>query len=235
MTLTVCIGWDPHEAIAYNVLAHSIQRRASRPVKIIPLRLNQLSDIFTRTRSPDQSTDFTYTRFLTPYLAGGGMSLFMDCDMLCLCDIYELVDYKLEAWEENSDVRVVKHDYTPNPSNKFLNQPQTIYPCKNWSSVMLFNGWRQPVKNLNPAYINTASAMDLHQFKWAQSVGELPPEYNHLVGEYQPNSRAKIVHYTRGGPWFKGFENCEYAKEWFDEFQDMCHCETYDLFRKKIV
>lgn len=233
--LTICIGFDPHEAIAFNVLAHSITRRASKPVKIIPLRLDQLGEIFTRPKSPEQSTEFTYTRFLTPYLAEGGTSLFLDSDMLCLCDIYELDACPSRAGEENCDVRVVKHDYTPNPSNKFRNQKQTAYPCKNWSSLMLFHGWRQPVRNLTPDYVNTASAMDLHQFKWAESVGELPLAYNHLVGEYAPNPRAKIIHYTRGGPWFKNFENCEFAKEWFDEFQDMCHCETYDLFRKRTI
>ena len=230
--LTVCIGYDPHEAIAYNVLAHSIQRRSSKPVAVIPLRLKQLGYMYTRPRNPEQSTDFTYSRFLTPYLSGENISIFMDCDMLCLCDIHELVD--IAAANLYNDVYVVKHDYTPDPSNKFLNQKQTIYPCKNWSSLMVFNGHRMNVKRLTPTYINSAPAMDLHQFKWANTIGSLPKEYNHLVGEDgYTGYNAKIVHFTRGGPWFKGFEHCDYAAHWFAEFEDMNACENYSNYKTK--
>ena len=42
-------------------------------------------------RTPCQSTEFTYTRFLVPYLCGyQGKAIFIDCDMLCLGDIAEL-------------------------------------------------------------------------------------------------------------------------------------------------
>lgn len=230
--LTVAIGYDPHEVIAWHVLAHSIQRRASRPVHIIPVMLSQLKGIYTRPRNPTQSTEFSMSRFLTPWLAeDNSVSIFVDCDFLCLCDIWELYDIAKEDMYQ--DVFVVKHDYTPNPSNKFLNQPQTVYPMKNWSSMMVFNGHRYPVKELTPEYVNNAEPMDLHQFTWASSVGSLPTEYNHLVGEYSPNPHAKLIHYTRGGPWFKGYEHVEFAKEWFDEFESMCHCETYSMFRQK--
>jgi hypothetical protein len=57
----------------------------------------------------------------------------------------------------------------------------------------------------------------------------LPPDWNHLVGEYKPNEKAKLVHYTLGGPWFKEYQNCEYAAEWFKEFEHMTHCETRGL------
>jgi len=230
--LTVCIGYDPHEIIAYHVLAHSIMARASKPVRIMPIMLSQLKGIHDRPRNPEQSTDFTYTRFLTPWLSDyEGTSIFLDADMLCLTDIYEL--HELASKDLYKDVLVVKHDYTPNPANKFLNQKQTTYPMKNWSSVMVFNGHRMGNRNLTPEYVNTASAMELHQFKWTSedNIGELPAEWNHLVGEYAPNPAAKIVHYTRGGPYFKGHENCEYSEHWFKEFEEMCHCETYSMFR----
>ena len=35
--LDFAIGYDPKEAVAYYTLAHSIQRRASIPVRIAPL------------------------------------------------------------------------------------------------------------------------------------------------------------------------------------------------------
>lgn len=224
--LNVVIGFDRKESVAYHVLAHSIMRRASRPVSITPLYLPQLeaANYYRRQRDVDQSTDFTYSRFLTPWLtsASGGRSVFMDCDMLCLGDIYELD--RIASDQMYKDVCVVKHDYVPNPDPKFLGQVQTVYPCKNWSSVMVFNGHRMAVRRLTPSYINTVTAMDLHQFRWCskpEDVGVLPVEWNHLVGEYAPNPKAKLVHYTRGGPWFSQFANCEYAREWWDEYYDM--------------
>lgn len=230
--LTVAIGYDHRESIAYHVLAHSIMRRASRPVRIQPLLLSQLGQIFTRPRSPLQSTDFTYTRFLTPFLAGGGVSVFLDSDMLCLGDICELED--IARANLYNDVLVVKHDYEPLTQSKFLGATQTSYPCKNWSSVMVFNGHRQPVRNLTPAYVNDASAMDLHQFKWATSVGNLPPEWNHLVGEYPPNPNAKLIHYTLGGPYFKGYQDCEYSSAWFEELQHMLHRDGPSFYLDRV-
>ena len=221
--LKILIGWDGRETVAWHVLAHSIMTRAKRPVMICPLILNHLHHVYHRPRDPSQSTDFTFSRFLTPYLAGTGISVFMDCDMLCRVDINELEELALANMYH--DVLVVKHDYSPTSKTKFLGQPQIPYPCKNWSSVMVFNGHRQAVKRLTPEYINRASGMDLHRFKWANSVGELTPDWNHLVGEYEPNSHAKIVHFTLGTPCFKGYETCEYAQEWFEELGMMTHCE----------
>lgn len=234
--LTVCIGFDPRETIAWHVLAHSIMRRASRPVRILPINLKQLEGWCYRRPEPHAegaSTEFAFTRFLTPYLAGGGTSIFLDADMLVLGDICELADIAHTA--SSCDVLVVKHDYTPSTKTKFLNQPQSVYPCKNWSSVMVFNGYRTACRKLTPAYVNEASPMDLHQFKWAVNVGELPPEWNHLVGEYKPNKKAKLVHYTLGGPYFKPYQHCEYAREWFAEFEDMCKCEEPSPFRYKPI
>lgn len=222
MTLSVCIGYDRRESIAYHVLAHSIMRRASRPVRIQPIMLSQLNDVFKRERSPMQSTDFTYSRFLAPSMGDeNGTTVFLDCDVLCLTDICELED--IASKNLYSDVLVVKHDYIPAMENKFLGQQQTVYPCKNWSSVMVFNGHRMAVKRLSPAYVNKASAMDLHQFKWADTVGELPAQWNHLVGEYSPDKDAKLVHFTKGGPWFKGYGDCEYSERWYTELKDMLH------------
>ena len=89
--IPVFIGYDPREAVAFSVLAYSIHARASVPVSIAPLMLSQLTGVLTRERHALQSTDFSFSRFLTPYLAGfEGWSLFMDCDMLMLDDIARL-------------------------------------------------------------------------------------------------------------------------------------------------
>jgi hypothetical protein len=213
--INIFIGYDPREAVAYSVLAYSIQARASQPVSIAPLMLAQLKGILTRERHPLQSTDFSFSRFLTPYLSGhAGWSVFMDCDMLMLEDVARL-------WQLRDDryaVMVVKHNHVPKETVKFLGEPQTKYEKKNWSSVILFNNAR--CRALTPEYVNQASGLELHQFKWLGNddlIGALPERWNHLVGYNPPRKDAALVHYTLGGPYFDDFRACEYAKEWFAE------------------
>ena len=216
----IYIGYDPKESVAYHTLAHSILRRSSIPVTIAPLIRSQLGGLYTRPRGATESTEFSLTRFLVPTLSGfQGWSLFMDCDMLCRTDIAELAAFA----ERSADkaVLVCKHDYTPGPTRKFLNQIQTVYPRKNWSSVMLFNNARCTA--LTAAYVNAAAGLQLQRFEWLDDalIGELPLEWNWLVGEYARNPNAKIVHFTIGGPYFDEYRGCDYAEEWFEENRHM--------------
>jgi hypothetical protein len=73
---------------------------------------------------------------------------------------------------------------------------------------------------LTPEYVNSASGLELHQFKWLQGddlIGALPDRWNHLVGYNPPRRDAALVHYTLGGPYFDEYRSCEYSKEWFAE------------------
>jgi len=213
--INVFIGYEPREAVAFSVLSYSIQARASVPVSIVPLMLSQLKGVLTRERHPLQSTDFSFSRFLTPYLSGyAGWSVFMDCDMLMLEDIASL--YKIR--DDRYAVMVVKHNHVPKETTKFLGEPQSKYDKKNWSSVMLFNNAK--CRALAPDYVNKASGLDLHQFKWLGNddlIGALPDSWNHLVGYNPPRKDAALVHYTLGGPYFDNYRDCEYSKEWFAE------------------
>jgi lipopolysaccharide biosynthesis glycosyltransferase len=217
--IKVFIGYDPRETVAFSVLAHSIHARASVPVSITPLVLSELSGILTRERHPLQSTDFSFSRFLTPFLSDyAGWSIFTDCDMLVRDDIARL--YALR--DERYAVMVVKHEHVPKESTKFLGQPQTPYQKKNWSSVMLFNNAR--CRALTLEYVNAASGLELHQFKWLADddlIGQIPARWNHLVGYSERNTDAALVHFTLGGPYFDEFRDCEYAQEWRDELQAM--------------
>jgi hypothetical protein len=219
--IPVFIGYDRRETIAYNVLAHSIQKRATQPVAIAPLMLSQLKNVFCRERHLLQSTDFSFSRFLTPWLSGfAGWSIFMDCDMLMLADISELWALR----DEKYAVMVVKHNHVPIEESKFLNEPQTKYEKKNWSSVMLFNNAR--CQSLTKDYVNTASGLELHQFKWLENddlIGALPERWNHLVGYSAPRKDAALVHYTLGGPYFEEYRDCEYSQEWLAERAAMLH------------
>ena len=219
--IRVFIGYDPREAVAFSVLSHSIHARASETVSITPLMLSQLPAVLTRERHSLQSTDFSFSRFLTPWLSGyDGWSLFMDCDMLVLTDIAKLWQLR----DGRYAVMVVKHDHVPRESVKFLGEPQSTYEKKNWSSVMLFNNAR--CRALTPDYVNQASGLELHQFKWLESddlIGALPDAWNHLVGYNSPRDDAALVHFTLGGPYFPQYKDCEYAKAWFAERDAMLH------------
>lgn len=211
--LNVFIGWDSKEPIAFTVLADSILRQASEPVSITPLRLEALRRFYTRPRGPTESTEFSLTRFLVPFLSNyEGLSVFMDCDMLMQADISELRLYPLA--DPGKAVYVCQHEYTPRSSTKFLGQQQTAYPRKNWSSFMVFDNAR--CKALTPDYVNTATGLDLHRFNWLDDdqIGALPLEWNWLVGEYEPNPRAKNLHFTLGGPWFPETKGCDHAGAW---------------------
>jgi hypothetical protein len=218
--LQVYIGYDPRESVAFYTLAHSILSRASIPVSIAPVMQSQLRGLYTRPRGPTESTEFSMTRFLVPALSGyRGWSVFMDCDMLCRADIAGLA-----AETERQDDKallVCQHDYVPKTERKFLNQVQTKYSRKNWSSLMVFNNER--CRALTAEYVNSASGLDLHRLRWLEdaAIGSLPLEWNWLVTEYDYNPDAKIVHYTLGGPWFEGYRACEYADEWFAEFRSL--------------
>jgi len=224
-TVQICRGYDGRENGAYNVLAHSIQARATQPVSIAPLMLSQLNGIFKRERHPLQSTDFSFSRFLTPYLSGfSGWSGVMHCDMLVLEDIAKL-------WALRDDryaVMVIQHDHVPKEERKFLNEPQSKYQKKNWSSVMLFNNAK--CRALTPEFVNQATGLELHQFKWLDTeslIGDLPREWNHLVGFDAFNPEAANVHFTDGGPYFHEYADCEYAQEWFDERSRMLRVDQH--------
>jgi hypothetical protein len=181
--------------------------------------LSQLDGVMTRERHPLQSTDFSFSRFLTPHLSGyAGWSVFMDCDMLMLDDVARL----FALCDDRYAVMVVKHDHVPKEERKFLDQPQSAYQKKNWSSVMLFNNAK--CRALTPEYVNSASGLELHQFKWLvndELIGAIPACWNHLVGYDAPRRDASLVHYTLGGPYFDEYRDCEYADEWRREFAAM--------------
>ena len=206
---------DPNETIAFHVLAASIWRHASAPVSVTPIKLNQVP--MDRAREDLQSTEFSFSRFLVPWMCNyDGAALFMDCDMMVTDDIVKLFQQQSDRYA----MQVIKHDYTPSTETKFLNQVQSRYKRKNWSSVMLFNNER--CKALTPRAINHQSGMYLHQFEWLEDfeIGELAPEWGHLVGEYPwdlPYPPANI-HWTLGGPYFDDYIDTDFNELWFAGF-----------------
>lgn len=209
MRIPIFIGYDKRERAATNVLIDSLYQKSSVPLSITPLITENLikSGLYFRKRDPKQSTDFSFTRFLVPFLMNyEGWAIFMDCDMLCEEDISELWDQRVN----NYSLMCYKHNHIPTEQTKFQGETQTSYPKKNWSSLMLFNC--NKCKALSVNYVNNASGLDLHRFNWLDGdhlIGEIKDQWNFLVGvndfnkdEFKKN-KPKMLHWTLGGPWFK--------------------------------
>ena len=119
--------WEP-----YRFLRQVFQDRF-----LLPLNQNKLRQDKWYWREIDKlaSTEFTFTRFLVPALANyKGWALFCDSDIVFLKDVKELFDQA----EDKYAVMCVQHDYTPKPGIKMDGQKQTLYPRKNWSSMVLY-------------------------------------------------------------------------------------------------
>jgi hypothetical protein len=164
----------------------------------------------------DGTNAFIFSRYLIPYLQGyNGCAIFCDGDMHVDADIYELWELR----DKTKAVQVVKHNYDTKNHRKYIGTPiendNIDYPRKNWSSVMIFNCGHPSNLILTPEYVSEAGGSILHRFQWLrdEEIGSLPPEWNHLVGEYEP-SPAKLYHHTLGSPGFSYYAECESSRSW---------------------
>ncbi|HAI42867.1 MAG TPA: glycosyltransferase [Maribacter sp.] len=217
--MKVYVGYDTREDIAYQVCEHSIKRRNGK-TEVQALKQSDLrtQGLYTREIDKLSSTEFTFTRFLIPYLQNyKGWAVFCDCDF-----VWKISPRELEQFCDDSKAVVcVQHDYTPEEGTKMDGQAQLLYPRKNWSSMVLWNCGHPKNKYLTPEIVNTQSGKHLHRFSWLddEDIGELPYEYNWLVGWYTETEtrKPKILHYTEGGPWFENYRECDYADVWKKE------------------
>lgn len=237
--LKVFMGYDSREKIAYDVAKFSILRRAEHNhVEVLPLELLSLKHILKRPINKDgdqlwdvisdapMSTEFAISRFCVPVLHHSGWALFMDCDMVVIEDIAEL--FKLA--DDKYAVMCVKHKHIPDENEKFhdAGMLQTIYPRKNWSSVMLFNCSHPSNQKLTVEVLNTWPGRDLHAFKWLSDdeIGELPQEWNFLVDVNEGDlSKQKILHYTNGQPGW--------GEKWVAKESDYLWNREAELYRQQ--
>jgi len=215
--LRVFVGWDPREEIAYQVCRWSLQVHSSIPIEIVPIKQADMRNRGLYWRSPDplSSTEFSFTRFLTPYLANyRGWAVFVDCDFLFRKDIAGLLDYR----DPSKALYCVQHNYVPDERLKMSGQRQTLYPRKNWSSFMLINCGHEQVLSLTPDTVNRTSGLYLHRFQWLTDdvIGSLPVTWNYLEGWHTAADCEDpiAIHFTRGGPWLEEYQAVDYAQEW---------------------
>jgi len=218
----VFIGWDARETEAYDVCVHTLKKHCSEDLDIIPLKKQELisQELYTRPQPEAGSVEFTYTRFLVPYLCDyKGWALFVDCDFLFTKDVAEL----FECRAGNYALMCVQHEYAPKNLIKMDGQKQVAYPRKNWSSCVLFNCAHPSNKILSPEVVSTETGAWLHRFMWLHDdqVGAIPEEWNWLEGEYEkPEKPPAAIHYTNGGPWFKNCQDVDYAELWREEYEE---------------
>jgi hypothetical protein len=167
--LKVFIGYDPRQAVSYNVCQHSIVIRTLKPVSIIPLVIETLPI------KRQGLTPFTWSRFLVPYLSEfKGMSIFLDADIILQHDIGELVEIakSLNSNDIAPAVSVVKS------SQKF-----------EWASMMVFNCEHPDNLKLTPDYIDKTTGLlleDPRSSRWREVVTNAVPTiktYDSLVAD----------------------------------------------------
>ena len=201
----------------------------------LPSPVDPKKDIQHRDQSDGKpfATDFSFSRFLTPFLHRlEGWAVFMDCDMYFRSD-------PLELFEKYNDPKYamycIKHNHTQasNETHKMYGNEQYNYNRKNWSSVIMYNCSHPAHKYLTVDDVSTKSGRWLHRFEWIEDyarannlkfddlIGNLPEEWNWLDGHSSADIDAKNVHFTRGGPWFRGQiwepldeQSEKYAVEW---------------------
>jgi hypothetical protein len=213
--MNIHIGYDDSQDIAFQVCKHSIiKNSSSNAITISKINSNTIVG-YDRPCDPLASTPFTYARFYVPFINGyQGWSIFCDSDFLFLEDIQKLID----QCDPQYAVQVVKHDYTPCNTLKMNDKPQSVYPRKNWSSLILWNNAHPKNKILDGDLLNSASASFLHRFQWLDDsdIGEISYEWNWLVGWYTETSekKPKALHFTEGGPWLGIKSDLKYDAEW---------------------
>ena len=221
--IQIFVGYDPRESAVYHVLTQSIMNTATVPVSIAPLHSPMLDNF---DGQQDGTNAFIYSRFLVPSLMEfNGWALFVDSDMLVRTDIKKLWDMR----DDSKAAMVVKHDYKTKFPRKFIGTPlesrNESYPRKNWSSMTLWNCGHPANRILSRKFVAEAGGRILHRFDWLQDelIGEIPKSWNWLVGEYEFNLFADLVHFTIGAPALPYYEKCDYSAEWFNTQLDVNH------------
>jgi len=227
--MRVYIGYDSQQAEASEVCEYSIRKHSSPEIEIVHLKKNDLiaKKLYNRNdRYDPKSTEFTYTRFLVPYLEDyTGLAMFVDSDFL-FTEAVDLIETCIRTNDPSLSkaVYVCQHDdYTPKNDTKFYGKRQLKFPRKNWSSLMVFNCAHEKTRVLTPATISHETPQWLHRLHWAEEyIGKVDLDWNYLVGEYTNTHilPPKGIHFTNGGP-FNGVYGQEFEDLWYQYRDEM--------------
>lgn len=193
--VTIFIGYEERQRVAAETLRYSLVKNSAASLDIVLLGKETVTPYYHRPRHPLQSTEFTFYRFCIPELMQHrGVALYLDCDMLVLGDISEVLKLDMSVHA----IRVVKQKQTVGKAHKMGGELQTPYDRKNWSSFMLMDCTKLGLWNWDS--VNTWNGLDLQQFRGISDglIGDIPLVWNSL--DYC-DSDTKNIHYTSGGPW----------------------------------
>lgn len=86
---------------------------------------------------------------------------------------------------------------------------------------MLWNCDHPANRRLSLHDVNHRRGLELHGFYWLNDaeIGELPREWNWLVGEQTKPDNPRIAHFTNGTPNMPGHENTPHAEIWWGAFR----------------
>ena len=218
MNLRIFVGHDSKYMQATKTCMQSIYNHYPE-ADITYLNKAQLKKlkIYGRKDVEGESTEFSFTRFYCPMIMHyEGISIFCDNDFLWKTDIREVIKYL-----SDKPMAVVKHEDYDVLEDKMGGKKNKSYPKKNWSSLMVFNN-RRMKRLLTKEYLDNASPAQLHEFHYLNenNIGSIPKEYNCLVGHYDCDN-AKALHYTNGGPWLEGYEDCHKSEEWWKVYNNL--------------
>jgi hypothetical protein len=240
--ITLYIGYDSNnygQELAFEVCKRSVLR-FNKYINIIKLNKKDLQDkrIYLRTNDSDASTEFTYTRFLVPFLNNyEGYAIFCDSDFIWRCNLDNIKQY----FNKSKAVACVQHEYIKCNNNlKMDGLKQEWYPRKNWSSLMVFNCGHPDCKNLSITSIANQTPQWLHRMEWTtdDNVDSIPKTYNYLLGYYNDEEEPNAVHLTDGGPWHndwynnKIFKDDKYEIEWIRYLNDYEKDNLQDFLNK---
>lgn len=218
MIIPLYVGFDPRTEIGYHTFVSSVLHTSTVPVSITPLSQSLLQTVWKAGRR-DGSNDFTYLRFLIPWLQGfTGWAMFCDgSDMVLKGNLAELWSLR----DMYKAVQVVTHAYGTRHPRKYvgtaMESDNRDYPRKNWSSVMLINCSHFSWRSLDPISVGTMEGRDLHAFEFVRKsaeIGALPVEWNWMADEMGENKNAKLIHYTAGIPAIPHYANSPMANDW---------------------
>ena len=233
--LNIYIGYDSRHTTLPEINKHSILESVRKGLGggwfHDQIRFEPEIKFLDKSKIPEynreyanQSTEFTYSRFLIPYLENyEGFSIFLDDDFIFEKSILPMFYYL----NPDDAIACVKYPHYDHDATKFDGEVNIDYPCKLWSSLMIFNNGHEDCKKLTPEVVNTWTGKQLHQFEWTDKISEIPQKYIFVEGYDDPEEKWDFtgIHYTRGGPWVEGMDysdinNLEYYNKWLNKHKN---------------
>ncbi len=212
MGFPVFIGWDSGFPEPALVAAHTLRKRSSIPLEVRFLDLRHLRDCYgyRRPLDPQASTEFSFTRFLVPYLCGyAGRAIFVDNDVVFFDDIARVISLSMDGLA----LRCVQQNYKPTATTKMYGAPQEAYPRKLWSSLMLLNCPRLTLWTKQA--VETRSGAWLHRFEGIpdDEIGAIPANWNEV---HALTAATAMFHWTEFNPWHNPGK-CAHEDAWLAE------------------